>query len=122
MSPSFGQVMRKARQDQGITLRALASAAGLSHPFLCEIERGTRRVPGDKNTRAFQAMARLLGQGDWKWWRDLANRDRRRPIVTGLPTHVAEFMVEISDAAFELKPAQIMLARDAISHGETKIS
>jgi transcriptional regulator with XRE-family HTH domain len=35
-----GAVLKKLRKERGYSLRQLAAATGLSHSFLCDVERG----------------------------------------------------------------------------------
>jgi DNA-binding XRE family transcriptional regulator len=45
------------REHRGLTITELASAAGLSQPYLSQIENGARKGRGDK----LQAIAKVLG-------------------------------------------------------------
>lgn len=40
LNVSLGRAIRKARQETGISMRALATRCGVSQPFLSEVERG----------------------------------------------------------------------------------
>ncbi|MFI7540664.1 helix-turn-helix domain-containing protein [Actinoplanes sp. NPDC049599] len=42
---AIGTVLRRLRHQQGRTLQDVADAAGVSLPYLSEIERGARRRP-----------------------------------------------------------------------------
>ena len=39
----LGARVRELRRERGLTLKALGSLAGLSHPFLSQLERGLAR-------------------------------------------------------------------------------
>ncbi|TDQ50786.1 helix-turn-helix domain-containing protein [Actinorugispora endophytica] len=53
----IGDVLRRARQEQGRTLREVAEAAQVSMPYLSEIERG-RKEP---SSEVLAAVYRALG-------------------------------------------------------------
>jgi transcriptional regulator with XRE-family HTH domain len=55
----FGSPMRQLRREQGLTLRALAEAAGVNHTYLSKIENNKPGfVPGAETVRA---LASALG-------------------------------------------------------------
>lgn len=54
---SFGEKLRELREARRMTLRALATAADLSAPFLSDVEHG-RRVPSPEK---IDVLARELG-------------------------------------------------------------
>jgi len=54
---TIGQFIREKRTARGLSLRSLALRAGISPPFLSDIERG-RRFPSD---RSREKLAPLLG-------------------------------------------------------------
>lgn len=41
---ALGQAIREAREKKGMTLRALATAVGVTAPFLSDLEHGRRRT------------------------------------------------------------------------------
>ncbi|WP_307807082.1 XRE family transcriptional regulator [Naasia sp. SYSU D00057] len=53
----LGRRIRRLRLDRGMTLVALAEAAGLSHPFLSQLERGLARP----SMGSLERIARALG-------------------------------------------------------------
>ncbi len=53
----IGAVLRKVRQGQGRTLREVAAAAGVSLPYLSEVERGTKEA----SSEILAAICRALG-------------------------------------------------------------
>ena len=55
---AFGQAVRLARRKRGLTLEALAQAAGLAKSYLSQIETGYAPPPRDEKVRA---IARALG-------------------------------------------------------------
>jgi len=55
---AFGQAVRLARRKRGLTLEALAQAAGLAKSYLSQIETGFAPPPRDEKVRA---IARALG-------------------------------------------------------------
>jgi len=58
---AFGQAVRLARRKRGLTLEALAQAAGLAKSYLSQIETGFAPPPRDDKVRA---IARALGQDE----------------------------------------------------------
>jgi len=58
---AFGQAVRLARRKRGLTLEALAQAAGLAKSYLSQIETGFAPPPRDEKVRA---IARALGQDE----------------------------------------------------------
>ncbi len=53
----IGAVLRRVRQRQGRTLRQVAGAAGVSLPYLSEVERGTKEA----SSEVLAAICRALG-------------------------------------------------------------
>lgn len=53
----LGARVRELRRDRGLTLKALGVAAGLSHPFLSQLERGLARP----SMSSMERIARALG-------------------------------------------------------------
>ena len=51
-----GAVLRMLRKERGYSLRQLAAATGLSHSFLCDIERGRCKPSLD----TLEVLARAL--------------------------------------------------------------
>lgn len=54
----LGQNVKRLRESKGISQVALAVAAGVSQPFLSQLESGAR---ADANAMVAQALARALG-------------------------------------------------------------
>ena len=54
---AIGRVLRRIRQDQGRTLQDVARAAGVSMPYLSEIERGLKEV----SSEILAGICRALG-------------------------------------------------------------
>jgi transcriptional regulator with XRE-family HTH domain len=52
----LGARVRELRQDRGLTLKALGRQAGLSHPFLSQLERGLARPSVGSVERIAQAL------------------------------------------------------------------
>jgi transcriptional regulator with XRE-family HTH domain len=52
----LGARVRQLRQDRGLTLKALGRQAGLSHPFLSQLERGLARPSVGSVERIAQAL------------------------------------------------------------------
>jgi transcriptional regulator with XRE-family HTH domain len=52
----LGARVRELRQDRGLTLKALGRRAGLSHPFLSQLERGLARPSVGSVERIAQAL------------------------------------------------------------------
>ncbi|WP_406074735.1 helix-turn-helix domain-containing protein [Micromonospora sp. NBC_01638] len=53
----IGGVLRRLRQSQGCTLREVASSAGVSVPYLSEVERGRKEA----SSEVLAAICRALG-------------------------------------------------------------
>ncbi|GAA4601887.1 transcriptional regulator with XRE-family HTH domain [Actinoplanes octamycinicus] len=53
----IGSVLRRVRQHQGRTLKEVAAAAGVSLPYLSEVERGTKEA----SSEILAAICRALG-------------------------------------------------------------
>ncbi|WP_407653618.1 helix-turn-helix domain-containing protein [Actinoplanes oblitus] len=53
----IGSVLRRVRQHQGRTLKEVAAAAGVSLPYLSEVERGTKEA----SSEVLAAICRALG-------------------------------------------------------------
>jgi DNA-binding XRE family transcriptional regulator len=53
----IGAVLRRVRQHQGRTLRDVADSAGVSLPYLSEVERGTKEA----SSEVLAAICRALG-------------------------------------------------------------
>ncbi|MFC7533786.1 helix-turn-helix domain-containing protein [Actinoplanes sp. GCM10030250] len=53
----IGAVLRRVRQHQGRTLRDVAETAGVSLPYLSEVERGTKEA----SSEVLAAICRALG-------------------------------------------------------------
>jgi transcriptional regulator with XRE-family HTH domain len=53
----LGARVRELRKDRGLTLKALGREAGLSHPFLSQLERGLARPSVGSVERIAQALA-----------------------------------------------------------------
>lgn len=63
---SLGARVRELRQDRGLTLKALGRDAGLSHPFLSQLERGLARpsvASVDRIARALEVPVTMLWTG-----------------------------------------------------------
>ena len=96
---TLGEVIRHLREKQGLTLRGLALKAGISAPFLSDIEhnrRGTEKIP---------ALAKALGVGpevlhayDGRIPQDLEDWIRKNPEIVGLLTDLRASGREPSDA------------------------
>lgn len=55
-TPDLGARVRELRRDRGLTLKALGANAGLSHPFLSQLERGLARPSVGSVERIAQAL------------------------------------------------------------------
>ena len=74
----FGARVRAARQQQGLTLAALAAAAGISRATLSNLERGEHSPSLTAATNVARALGVSLAQ--------LLGEEERRPVVT-IPRH-----------------------------------
>jgi transcriptional regulator with XRE-family HTH domain len=80
----LGGRVRSLRQRRGLTLKALGRLAGLSHPFLSQVERGLARP----SVASVERIADALGVPVAHLWAPPRPRDvrllRRDPHATGL--------------------------------------
>ena len=63
---SLGARVRELRRDRGLTLKALGREAGLSHPFLSQLERGLARpsvISVERIARALDVPVSMLWTG-----------------------------------------------------------
>jgi transcriptional regulator with XRE-family HTH domain len=58
----LGPQVRALRHERGLTLKALGQRAGLSHPFLSQVERGLARPSVDSVQRIASALDVPVGQ------------------------------------------------------------
>ena len=56
---TFGQCIRKRREELGLSVRALASKIGMSPVYLSDIERGNRSAPTGANVKK-NYMSKLI--------------------------------------------------------------
>jgi len=56
LGAALGARVRELRRDRGLTLKALGADAGLSHPFLSQLERGLARPSVSSVERIAQAL------------------------------------------------------------------
>lgn len=56
-----GTALRLRREEERMTLRALAEAIGVSAPFLSDVEHGRRRLSTEQAARADAAFAARRG-------------------------------------------------------------
>ncbi|NGM12372.1 helix-turn-helix domain-containing protein [Verrucosispora sioxanthis] len=83
----IGAVLRRERQHQGRTLREVAQAAGVSVPYLSEVERGRKEA----SSEVLAAICRALGlhlSDLLEEVRDELRRVERRLPATGPAAHV----------------------------------
>src|SRR5918999_3412239 len=71
----LGPRVRELRQDRGLTLKALGRQAGLSHPFLSQLERGLARP----SVGSVERIANALDVSVGTLWS--APRDEAVPVV-----------------------------------------
>lgn len=57
--PKDGAVWRASRKRLGLSQRAVAAVMGVSHAYIGELERGTRRMTADVRRRYTDALAKL---------------------------------------------------------------
>jgi transcriptional regulator with XRE-family HTH domain len=76
---SLGARVRKLRQERGLTLKALGAQAGLSHPFLSQLERGLARP----SLGSIERIAGALGVPVTELWADNSAPARPRVVRHG---------------------------------------
>jgi transcriptional regulator with XRE-family HTH domain len=69
----LGARVRELRQERGLTLKALGGRAGLSHPFLSQLERGLARP----SVGSVERIARALGVPVTALWSTRRSRPAR---------------------------------------------
>ncbi|SRR5579875_3432339 len=101
----YGQVIRRERQDRGMTIKELAEKAGLSEIYLGEIERG-QKYP---SANVLESIARALDLDLAEFFELIAEeiRRRREPEMTrvigftvpvsGQPRRAVRHMVDMLD-------------------------
>lgn len=57
--PKDGTLWRKERKSLGLSQRVVAAAMGVSHAYIGELERGTRRMTADVRQRYTDALVKL---------------------------------------------------------------
>lgn len=80
---SFGKIFREHRQKNGITLKAVAEAAGVTVSFISDVENGHRRV---SKHRIVEKMALALFESGDPYvnsmialaWEDFEEHNHRR--------------------------------------------
>ena len=75
---TFGQCIRKRREELGLSVRALASKIGMSPVYLSDIERGNRSAPTGANVKK-NYMTKLIrelqiGKDEISAFYDMAGR------------------------------------------------
>ena len=97
--PSIGETIRKQRELNQVSMRQFAEMAGISNPYLSQIERGLRE-PSERvleaiaesletSSEALYEKAGIVGRGRFRD-RGGARRDRGRPGPDAAPaTHAA---------------------------------
>lgn len=78
---SLGARVRSLRRERGLTLKALGAQAGLSHPFLSQLERGLARP----SLASIERIASALGVPVMELWADTAAPARPRLVRQAQP-------------------------------------
>ncbi|GGN96840.1 hypothetical protein GCM10010112_88490 [Actinoplanes lobatus] len=86
----IGAVLRRIRLGQGRTLREVAAAAGVSLPYLSEVERGTKEA----SSEVLAAICRALGLP----MPDLLDEVRREMLREAAPTtkHASKMITRLA--------------------------
>ncbi|GAA0461011.1 transcriptional regulator [Actinoplanes capillaceus] len=105
----IGAVLRRVRLGQGRTLREVAAAAGVSLPYLSEVERGTKEA----SSEVLAAICRALGLP----MPDLLDEVRREMLREAAPA--APRAVAPAHASKAVAPAHAskMVTRLAVNRG-----
>lgn len=79
---TFGQCIRKRREELGVSVRALAEKIGMSAVYLSDIERGNRNAPTGANVKK-DYMSKLIqelqiGENELTAFYDMAAATRGR--------------------------------------------
>jgi transcriptional regulator with XRE-family HTH domain len=85
----LGARVRELRHERGLTLKALGRRAGLSHPFLSQLERGLARPSVGSMERIAQALGVPVG-ALWAERRPVEARMMRAEAEPGAPGGVRE--------------------------------
>jgi transcriptional regulator with XRE-family HTH domain len=82
---TLGEAIRLLREQQGLTLRALADKVGVSAPFLSDLEHGRRQTDKyDELAKALSVPAEQLRQLDTRLSGDLKEWLAQNPKLLGL--------------------------------------
>lgn len=84
----IGEVLRRIRLGQGRTLREVAAAAGVSLPYLSEVERGTKEA----SSEVLAAICRALGLP----MPDLLDEVRKEMLRQAVPAPASRFVTHLS--------------------------
>jgi transcriptional regulator with XRE-family HTH domain len=104
---SLGAHVRELRRERGMTLKALGRAAGLSHPFLSQLERGLARP----SMASLERIARALDVDLAVLWAPPAGTGAR--VVRGDAGHVDSHPDEGAPGALRtLAPGDPLLVRE----------
>ena len=98
----YGQLLREAREKQGLSVRSVAKRAGLSEAHLRYIEHGQR----DTKPETLRKLARIIGADEKKlieaWFQDHLNgfdyEDLLRNLPKGFSLDDLKAMYSIEDA------------------------
>ncbi|GIE36327.1 hypothetical protein Ait01nite_093720 [Actinoplanes italicus] len=84
----IGEVLRRIRLGQGRTLRDVAAAAGVSLPYLSEVERGTKEA----SSEVLAAICRALGLA----MPDLLDEVRREMLRQATPAPASRLVTHLA--------------------------
>ncbi len=120
----FGALLRRLRQDAGITQRDLAERAGVSIAAIRDLEQGRTRSPKDSSIEALAQALQLTGpetenlQAAAKTHRSVAVPSTAGPVYVGV---LGPLEVRTGDVAVPVNsaPQRTLLARLALTAGTT---
>ena len=122
--PSFGELLREARQRAGLTQTELAARASLSMRGIQDLERGVRRRPHPASARQLADALRLSGE-DRRALMDAAVGSAPGATSIGLPPRTTSFVgrgTELARIAQLLLTSRLITLCGAGGVGKTRLA
>jgi transcriptional regulator with XRE-family HTH domain len=82
----FGPLLRRCREEQGLSRRELVEKSGLSYPYVSQLETGTR----SPSPKSIAALARALAVDPAELWTAMTFDIERSETATGASSSPAE--------------------------------
>jgi len=109
MLTKFGKVLRKARIDQGLLLKDLADACGISSAFLSSVETGKKPIPAGLMEKAADFLGFGYGSDEWLQLKDaeVLSRGEVSLPTRGLSERHQETVLAFARHFEEMKPEEL---------------